>query len=237
MAKVHASEIEPIDSGRRPPRAVVGSHRVEEEMFGRAFDKNIIRRIWAFVRPYRAMAVVSVAALLVFTGTQLLIPLIIRYAIDQATTPAGVDRSALLEAAGAFALAILVNFGAAYAQEIVVGKMGENVLFDIRRAMFAHLQKVSLSFMDKTEVGRLMSRLQGDVNSIHEFLKLQPRPSDALCLAGPVDYPHRLAAACTPGLHGCTRHQFSCQRRVGRSHSRRAHRPVHGPPAGKLPAV
>lgn len=173
MAKVHASEleIEPNDSGRRPPRAVVGSHRVEEEMFGRAFDKKIIRRIWAFVHPYRGMAALSVAALLIFTGTQLLIPLIIRYAIDQATTPAGVDRSALLEAAGAFALAILVNFGAAYAQEIVVGKMAENVLFDIRRAMFAHLQKVSLSFMDKTEVGRLMSRLQGDVNSIHEFLE------------------------------------------------------------------
>ncbi|CCV09346.1 ABC transporter related protein [Mesorhizobium metallidurans STM 2683] len=173
MAKRHANEleIEPNDSGRRPPRAVVGSHRIEEEIFGRAFDKNIIRRIWAFVRPYRAMAVVSLAALLIFTGTQLLIPLIIRYAIDHAITPAGADASALLEAAVAFALAILVNFGAAYAQETVVGKMAENVLFDIRRAMFAHLQKVSLSFMDKTEVGRLMSRLQGDVNSIHEFLE------------------------------------------------------------------
>ncbi|MGX8009867.1 ABC transporter ATP-binding protein [Mesorhizobium sp. ORM8.1] len=173
MTKRHASqlEIEPDDSGRRPPHAVVGSHRIEEEMFGRAFDKNIVRRIWAFVRPYRAMAFLSVAALLTFTGTQLLVPLIIRYAIDQAITPDGVDGFALLEAAGVFALAILVNFGAAYAQETVVGKMAENVLFDIRRAMFAHLQKVSLSFMDKTEVGRLMSRLQGDVNAIHEFLE------------------------------------------------------------------
>ncbi|WP_192250851.1 ABC transporter ATP-binding protein [Mesorhizobium caraganae] len=173
MAKGHASELEtePNDDGRRPPRAVVGSHRIEEEMFGRAFDKNIIRRIWAFVRPYRAMVVISVAALLIFIGTQLLIPLIIRYAIDHAMTPAGVDRSALLTAAGAFALAILGNFGASYTQETVVGKMAVNVLFDIRRAMFGHLQKLSLSFMDKTEVGRLMSRLQGDVNSIHEFLE------------------------------------------------------------------
>ncbi|ARP67345.1 MULTISPECIES: ABC transporter ATP-binding protein [Mesorhizobium] len=173
MAQEHASEIEiePNDGGRRPPRAVVGSHRAEEEMFGRAFDQKIVRRIWAFVRPYQATAAVSVAALLIFTGTQLLIPLIIRYAINEAITPAGVDRSALLEAAGAFALAILVNFGAAYAQEAVIGKMAGNVLFDIRRAMFAHLQMVSLSFMDKTEIGRLMSRLQGDVNSIQEFLE------------------------------------------------------------------
>lgn len=172
MAQGRAGELEAErDDGRRPPRAVVGSHRIEEEMFGRAFDKGILRRIWAFVRPYRARVVITIAAMLIFTGTQLLIPLIIRYAIDQGMNPARTDRSAQLAAVGAFVLAILVNFAAGYMQETVVGKVAETVLFDIRRAMFGHLQKVSLSFMDKTEVGRLMSRLQGDVNSIQEFLE------------------------------------------------------------------
>ncbi|WP_192384440.1 ABC transporter ATP-binding protein [Mesorhizobium silamurunense] len=156
--------------GKRPPRAVVGSHRIEEEMFGRAFDQNVIRRIWAFARPYKAELFISVSALLIFTGTQLLIPLIIRCAIHHWMAPGGIDHSYLLAAAGAFLLAILVNFAAGYTQEAVIGKTAENVLFDIRRAMFGHLQRVSLSFMDKTEVGRLMSRLQGDVNSIQEFL-------------------------------------------------------------------
>ncbi|MER8910419.1 ABC transporter ATP-binding protein/permease [Mesorhizobium sp. M0854] len=172
MAQGRAGELEAErDDGRRPPRAVVGSHRIEEEMFGRAFDKSILRRIWAFVRPYRARVVITIAAMLIFTGTQLLIPLIIRYALDQGMNPARTDRSAQLAAVGAFVLAILVNFAAGYMQETVVGKVAETVLFDIRRAMFGHLQKVSLSFMDKTEVGRLMSRLQGDVNSIQEFLE------------------------------------------------------------------
>ncbi|MER8750328.1 ABC transporter ATP-binding protein/permease [Mesorhizobium sp. M1050] len=159
------------DDGRRPPRAVVGSHRIEEEMFGRAFDKSILRRIWGFVHPYRAKVVVTIVAMLIFTGTQLLIPLIIRYAIDNGMNPAGSDRSAQLAAVRAFLSAILVNFAAGYMQETLDGKIAEAVLFDIRRAMFGHLQKVSLSFMDKTEVGRLMSRLQGDVNSIQEFLE------------------------------------------------------------------
>ena len=70
-----------------------------------------------------------------------------------------------------FALAIAINYGASLVQERVTGQMAENVLFDIRRRMFGHLQRVSLSFMDKTEVGRLMSRLQGDVNSMQEFLE------------------------------------------------------------------
>ncbi|MFS8145846.1 ABC transporter ATP-binding protein [Rhizobium sp. BR 249] len=157
------------EDGRRPPRAVVGSQRVEEEIFGKVFDSNIIKRIWAFVHPYRRDVILSVVSVLVFTAMQLMIPLIIRYAIDHGMQPGG--NSALISAIVAFLIAILVNYGASYWQETLVGGVAENVLFDIRRAMFSHLQRVSLSFMDKTEVGRLMSRLQGDVNSMQEFLE------------------------------------------------------------------
>ena len=150
-------------------RAVVGSHRIEEEMFGRVFDPQIIRRIGLFVRPYRREFIISVVAVLVFTLTQLAIPMIIRHAIDQGVM---VGSAAVLQASLlTFALVIAINFVASYVQESVVGRAAENVLFDIRRAMFAHLQRVSLSFMDKTEVGRLMSRLQGDVGSMQEFLE------------------------------------------------------------------
>ncbi|MCK1683571.1 ABC transporter ATP-binding protein [Bradyrhizobium sp. 147] len=169
--EIEADRNDVLDNGGRPPRAVVGSQRLEEEMFGRAFDKDILKRIWAFVRPYRPKLAVSVAAVLIFTGTQLLIPLIIRYAIDYGTRPGGEDRAALTWQVAEFAAAILINYAASYTQETVVGQIAENVLFDIRRAMFGHLQRVSLSFMDKTEVGRLMSRLQGDVNSMQEFLE------------------------------------------------------------------
>ncbi|NEK34753.1 ABC transporter ATP-binding protein [Rhizobium leguminosarum] len=158
------------EDGRRPPRAVVGSHRVEEEMFGKAFDGNIVKRIWGFVHPYRRQVLWSVVAVLTFTMMQLTIPLIIRYAIDHGMSPGG-NHSALVWSIVAFTVAISINYAASYAQETLVGGVAEDVLFDIRKAMFSHLQRVSLSFMDKTEVGRLMSRLQGDVNSMQEFLE------------------------------------------------------------------
>jgi ATP-binding cassette subfamily B protein len=171
MAEEMESERPDIrEDGRRPPRAVVGSHRIEEELFGKAFDGHIIRRIWAFVSPYRRQVVLSVVAVLTFTSMQLLIPLIIRYAIDHGMK-AGSNHAALTYAIIAFSIAILINYAASYAQETLVGRVAEDVLFDIRKAMFSHLQRVSLSFMDKTEVGRLMSRLQGDVNSMQEFLE------------------------------------------------------------------
>ena len=159
------------DKSGRPTKAVVGSHRDEEEVFGKAYDPRIIRRIWSFVRPYQGRIFISVAAVLVFTLTQLAIPLVIRYAIDHGMAPGRLDRSVMISAIITFIAIILINYAASHVQESVVSKVAENVLSDLRRAMFSHLQRVSLSFMDKTEVGRLMSRLQGDVNSMQEFLE------------------------------------------------------------------
>ena len=170
-AEMEAADNDVRDGGRRPFRAVVGSHRVEEEMFGRVFDGRVVGRIWNFVRPYRGRVALACVAVLTFTGMQLLIPLIIRYAIDTGMAGGEVNRAALAWCSAAFAAAVLANYAASYVQENTVGRVAENVLFDIRRAMFDHLQRISLSFMDKTEVGRLMSRLQGDVNSMQEFLE------------------------------------------------------------------
>ena len=161
---------DPHEDGRPRMRAVVGSDRIEEEIFGRVFDGKVARRIWQFVRPYKRQVVVSVAAVVIFTGSQLTIPLLILFAIDNGMAP-DAPPTVLLGIVAIFAIVIAINFVASHVQEVVTGRMAEDVLFDIRRAMFRHLQYVSLSFMDKTEVGRLMSRLQGDVNSMQEFLE------------------------------------------------------------------
>src|SRR5690606_9617180 len=82
MAAADDIQEDEYERSKRPPRAVVGSHKLDEEVFGKAFDANVVRRIWDFVRPYRRLMLSSVAAVLAFTAIQLMIPLIIRYAID-----------------------------------------------------------------------------------------------------------------------------------------------------------
>ncbi len=71
----------------------------------------------------------------------------------------------------AFAVAAAAYVIAFFLAEWLSQRLAQRVIFDIRRAMFAHFQDVSLSFMDKTHVGRIMSRLQGDVGSLQEFLE------------------------------------------------------------------
>ena len=140
-------------------------------MFGATFDGRIVRRFLAFVVPYRRRLLFGLAAVLVFTATQLAIPLIVSSTFEH-VAGAGDSALTLLRAAVAvFVGIILVNFVANVLQEGVVARAGARVLFDLRRAMYRHLQRVSLSFMDRTETGRLMSRLQGDVYALQEFLE------------------------------------------------------------------
>ena len=156
----------------RPPRAVVGSQvSFEEEMFGAAFDGRVVRRFWAFVAPHRMRVGIGMAAVLVFTLTQIAIPLVLRYAIDDALVAGEAGLAALRAIVVAFFAVVGLNYASNFVQELVVGRISGSLLFGLRRAMYRHLQHVSLSFMDKTEVGRLMSRLQGDVNALQEFLE------------------------------------------------------------------
>ena len=155
-----------------PPRAVVGSQTsYEAEMFGAAFDGRVVSRFWTFVLPHRGRLGLGVFAVLVFTLTQVAIPLVLRYAIDGALAAGEGGLGALRYIVLAFFAVVGLNYASNFTQELVVGRISSNLLFDLRRAMYRHLQHVSLSFMDRTEVGRLMSRLQGDVNALQEFLE------------------------------------------------------------------
>ena len=156
----------------KPPLAVVGSQISQDEaLFGKVFDKWVVRRIFGYLKPYRGQLYIAIGAVLVFTVTQLSIPLIIRAVIDDALAAGAASGGLIDTLAMVFTAAIAVNYLANHTQETIVGKVAEHLLFDLRRAMYAHLQVVSLSFMDKTEAGRLMSRLQGDVYALQEFLE------------------------------------------------------------------
>jgi ATP-binding cassette subfamily B protein len=71
----------------------------------------------------------------------------------------------------AFALLIAINAVSNFGDQWLTTRLAQRVIFDVRRAMFAHFQDVALTFMDKTHVGRIMARLQGDVNALQEFLE------------------------------------------------------------------
>jgi ATP-binding cassette subfamily B protein len=148
---------------------VHGHHATEygEEDFA-PIDPRVLRRFFAYVVPYRARLVVSLIAVGLFVITQVAVPLTIRSAVDSAV---GRSSEPLPFVLTLFGGAVLLNAAFHFIQEWVTARLAQRVIFDLRRAMFAHLQDVSLSFLDQTQVGRLMSRLQGDVNALQEFVE------------------------------------------------------------------
>ena len=151
---------------RGAPRASLGSSE-GDDIFG-TFDVNVARRFLAFLGPHKPALITAQVAVLISAATQVAVPAMVGAAVNAAVARDGplLDRTLMIFAAVAAAYATFFFLG-----EWLSSRLAQRVIFDIRRKMFAHFQDVSLSFMDKTHVGRIMARLQGDVNALQEFLE------------------------------------------------------------------
>jgi len=152
-----------------------------EEIFA-SFDTRILRRFARFLAPHGKFMVGAQAAVLISAGAQIVTPYITGQTINAAVHG---DVAALTWLLVLFAAVTLVSAGASFLDGWMTSRLAQKVIFDVRRAMFRRFQDVSLSFMDKTHVGRVMSRLQGDVSALQEFLESSTGSlGDLVVLAG-----------------------------------------------------
>ena len=164
----------------RKPRASLGSSE-GDDIFG-TFDVSVARRFLGYLTPHKRPLLIAQAAVLITALCQIAIPSLIGTAVNRAV---GHDAAALDQTLLLFAGAAAVSAMFFFVGEWLSARLAQRVIFDVRRAMFAHFQDVSLSFMDKTHVGRIMARLQGDVNALQEFLEnMNGAVGDAIMLVG-----------------------------------------------------
>lgn len=129
----------------------------------------MLRRTARLLRPYRGGVAVGMALVLAYTATLLAGPLIVRYAIDNGLTPG--DPDALRRAVVAYAVVAVVGYGAYRAQILVVARVGEGFLRDLRVRLFDHLQSLSLGFYEREKAGTLVSRMTSDVDAVRELVE------------------------------------------------------------------
>lgn len=155
-----------LSGTRKAPRASLGSPE-GDDVFG-TFDPNVARRFFAYLGPHRRSFLTAQAAVLLSALSSLSIPYLIGQVVNAVLAGQAHRFQLLLLALAAASVAFATMF---FLEQWLSLRLANRVIFDVRRHMFAHFQDVSLSFMDKTHVGRLMSRLQGDVSSLQEFLE------------------------------------------------------------------
>ncbi len=156
-----------VVEGQAPRRNANLGAPDEEEIFA-SFDTRIIRRFFAFLAPHRALLIGAQVAVLISSVTNVAVPWVIGSAVNAAVAH---DTARLRQRLAVFGILVLLNAATNFCDQWMTSRLAQRVIFDVRRAMFAHFQDVALTFMDKTHVGRIMSRLQGDVNALQEFLE------------------------------------------------------------------
>ncbi|MFO7711772.1 MAG: ABC transporter ATP-binding protein [Dehalococcoidia bacterium] len=138
-----------------------------DQVMGKAYDSRIAGRLLRYLGPVKSDLGVGAIGMVLRTLTTIAVPYLAGLAVDRVELGdlAGLDTIVIVAAA-----VVMVGWGGRYLEELFLGFVGQKILYRMRTEMFDHLQKLSLSFFDRNLVGRIMSRVQNDVQQIQELL-------------------------------------------------------------------
>jgi ATP-binding cassette subfamily B multidrug efflux pump len=139
----------------------------EEEALGKGYDGRLMKRLVGYLRPYKWQVTLAIGLLLAASILQIVGPWLTQIAIDD-VIPNG-DTSLLATIAAAYLASVLAGFILLYVQSVLTTWLGQRVMYDLRTEIFAKLQRLDLRFYDRNPVGRLMTRITSDVETLNEL--------------------------------------------------------------------
>jgi len=139
----------------------------EEEALGKAYDARLMKRLISYMRPYRALVVFAIILIFLGAAAQISLAFITKHGIDQYIEKGIAEgfKNIAWYYLGIIFLVLLFS----YAQIMVTVWLGQKVQHDLRMQIFRHLQNLHTSFFDKNPVGRLVTRVTNDVNTLDEL--------------------------------------------------------------------
>jgi ATP-binding cassette subfamily B protein len=140
----------------------------DDDELGQLYDHSVVARLLPYLKPYRWRVALALAGMLTFAAANMTQPFLIGLAIDKFVRTG--DLAGLNWIGGALVGLALLAWAGQSVQQISTAYVGHNVLLTLRTTMFNHIQRLSLGFLDRTEVGRVMSRVQNDVTVLQELL-------------------------------------------------------------------
>ncbi|HEX6627658.1 MAG TPA: ABC transporter ATP-binding protein, partial [Gemmatimonadaceae bacterium] len=146
---------------------VPATHAHEDDVLGKAYDGRLMRRLLVYTRPYRALMYGAFALLCVEGGIQVVGPLLTRRVIDVAVPARDVNTVVLCTVL--FFGALVTEFLTSYGQTWLTSLLGQRVMRDLRMEIFGHLQRLSVTYFDRNPVGRLITRVTSDVETLNEL--------------------------------------------------------------------
>jgi ATP-binding cassette subfamily B protein len=152
---------------QRPQGAAIGSG-FKEQRLGKFEDAELIKRLWGYMRPYRLTFLVCLLLLPVLSGFQLLQPHLLQLVIDDYLVPG--EYEGVVWIIAAFGGAVVMQSLTQFLQFYLMQRAGQRALYDLRQTVFSHVQSLSTRFFKKHPVGRLMTRMTTDIESLQEAI-------------------------------------------------------------------
>lgn len=138
-----------------------------EEPLERSYDAALFRRLLTYLRPYRWAALLAIVLLLATAALSLVGPALTQRALDVAVPHH--DPGLLATLALLFGTALILEFVFEYGGTVLTAYLGQRVMYDLRLQVFGHLQRLSIPYFDRHPVGRLMTRVTSDVETLNEL--------------------------------------------------------------------
>ena len=139
----------------------------EEQTLGKVYDGRLMRRLLAYLAPYKMRVVMSFVLVLAASALKLVGPILTKIVIDDYIAVGNL--SGLNTIAAIYILALVLQFVVSCFQIYIMNMAGQRVLADMRGEIFSHLQKLQSSFFDRNPVGRLVTRVTTDVDALNEL--------------------------------------------------------------------
>ena len=139
----------------------------EEEAIGKTYDLQVARRLLRYLKPYRRLLLAALALTLVLNLLGVLQPKFTEYAIDWYILPRKIDGLTLF--VGLYLASQILRLVFSYFQSMLVESIGQYVMFDIRKELYSKLQNQEVAYYDRNPVGRIMTRLTTDVDSLNQL--------------------------------------------------------------------
>jgi len=133
----------------------------------RRYDAALLRRLVGYLRPYRGLTAGAITLLLAQSVLALIGPRLTEHALDVAIPKHDLGLLGLL--AGLYLATLLADLVVEYGGTLLTTYIGQRVMYDLRMQIFGHLQRLSISYFDRHPVGRLMTRVTSDVETLNEL--------------------------------------------------------------------
>ena len=153
----------------------------DEDVLGKAYDSRLMKRLLAYLRPYRWQTTIALVAIVIKAGVDVLGPYLTKVVVDKYLARAAGGHSVLdrwlssspitgvAQVAAIYVGLLISSFFLEFLQTYYMQWTGQKVMFDLRAQIFRHLQRMHVAFFDRNPVGRLVTRVTTDVDALNEL--------------------------------------------------------------------